>query len=268
MKSVLTIVFIATVIVLSQNMIFGDVLIAQSQRKTVTFADLVYPPFFFKDGTGSAVNMLTELFDRMGYDVKIEVYPFARAIKMVNDGERQAIFCFPGQTDPRVTVATVPLYYASNVFIYKKSRFPEGVNFKTLSDLRGYNAGNLIGSHRWTKLFEGAGLKVAHVSSDEFNMKKLDAERIDVVPAIYLTARALLELYFPGREDAFGLTQPFEFSPIPIYFSTASPGNQEMIDDVNKKLESIDLYPILQKHYGKYFPNGKVPRYTATGKIE
>jgi ABC-type amino acid transport substrate-binding protein len=211
--------------------------------------------------------MLAELFDRMGYDIKIEIYPFARAIKMVNDGERQAIFCFPGQTDPRVTVATIPLYYASNVFIYKKSRFPEGVNFKTLSDLKGYKAGNLIGSQRWTKLLEEAGLKVTHVSSDEFNLRKLDAERIDFVPAIYLTARALLELHFPGREDGFGFTQPFEFSPVPIYFSTTYPGNQEIIDDVNKKLESADLYDILQKHYGKYFPNGRVPHYTATGKL-
>jgi polar amino acid transport system substrate-binding protein len=236
------------------------------ERKTITFADLVYPPFFFDDGTGATPDMLTAIFDQMGYDVIVEVYPFARAIAMVNAGQRQAILCFPGQTDPERTVASKPLFYSSNVFIYKKSQFPDGISFQTLSDLAGYRVGNLIGSTRFERLFEEHGLVVDLASSDTFNLKKLDSGRVDLVMTVHLMGRALLESTFPAdRLDEFAFTAPFEILPNVINFSTTYPGNAALIEEFTQTIEDIDLAEILHTSYGKYFLDGQVPPYFITG---
>jgi hypothetical protein len=73
-QNVHTIILIVFLVTFSINEIVNTC----SHRKTVTFAGLVYPSFFYPDGSGVATNMLADLFDQMGYDTEVEVLPFAR----------------------------------------------------------------------------------------------------------------------------------------------------------------------------------------------
>jgi len=156
---------------------------AEPERKAIRIACVEYPPFTLKDGTGASADMLNELFDKMGYNISIEVYPLGRVISMVNKGEIEAARLFP-QTDPKVTVA-IPIQYSSAVFVYKKSMFPSGINFKTLSDLQQYRIGALSNS-KWTVklLEEGAGLQLDFAPGNDLNLKKIYLERIHLLPLI------------------------------------------------------------------------------------
>ena len=104
----------------------------------------------------------------MLYEV-ITLYPLGRSIMMANRGMVDCAFLYP-QTDPKVTVP-ITIYYSAINFVYKKSRFPNGLNYKTLSDLGGYKIGALTGS-KWSKklLEEDAGLKLDFVPSYEMNI--------------------------------------------------------------------------------------------------
>lgn len=266
MKRIKKIILIGVLFTVSLSALLSGDLFAQSERKTISIATVEYPPSFFKDGTGAAADMLTELLDKMGYDITIKLYPLGRSMKMVNDGEIESAFLFP-QTDPEVTVP-IPIYYSSTVFIYKKSRFRDGVKYSKLSDLKGYKIGALTNS-KWTikLLQENAGLNLDFAPENETNMKKLDAERIDLLPLAHITALSLIESVFPDRKEEFGLTEPFGITSVCLIFSTKYPGNKNVIDDVKRKIAGIDIQNILQKHFGKYFPNGIIPPYMVTGEI-
>ncbi len=267
MKRIRTTVVIGLLLAVSLSIVLSEDLFAGSERKTIRIATVEYPPSFSKDGTGTAADMLAELFDKMGYDIAIKIYPLGRVSRMVNDGDIECAFLFPQTDDPEATV-TIPLYYSSMVFVYKKSRFPDGVIFNTLSDLGGYKIGALTNS-KWTikLLQEGAGLKLDFAPGNDLNMKKLYGERIDLLPLSHIIAKSLTESVFPDRKEEFGLTKPFGITSVCLIFSTKYPGNQNIIDDVRKKVAETDMRTVLQKYFGKYFQEGIIPPYMVTGEI-
>lgn len=185
---------------------------------------------------------------------------------MVNTGKIECAFSYP-QTDPNVTVP-ITIYYSGINFLYKKSRFPGGVNFTKLSELKDYKIGALTGSKWSKKLFQkDAGLKLDFAPTYELNIKKLYAERIDLLPLVDVTALPLLESVYPEIKEEFGLSKPFSITSYCLIFSNKYPDCEDVIDDIRTKLEQIDLQEILQKHYGQYYPNGVIPSYMTTGHI-
>lgn len=61
-----------------------------------------YPPFCFEDKgeqKGIAVDVVKEAFARMGMEVRIEFFPFPRAIARLKDGQVDAIFPFSIKED-------------------------------------------------------------------------------------------------------------------------------------------------------------------------
>ena len=247
------------------SVIWTEDVFAGSERKTIRIASLEHSPVFFKNGTGAGTDMLTELLDKMGYDIVIELYPLGRAINMVNAGEIECAFLYP-QTDLTVTVP-ITIYYSAINFVYKKSRFPDGVSYNELSDLRSYKIGALTNSKWSIKLLqEGAGLKLDFAPTYEQNIRKLYAERIDFLPLVDVTFLPLLESVFPDKIEEFEQTEPFSITSYCLIFSKKYPGNNTVIDDVRRKLAEIDMRDILQKHYGKYFQKGIIPPYMVTGE--
>lgn len=241
--------------------------LAQPKRETIALAAVDYPPFVFKDGTGAGVDMVKEVLRESGYEVAIQTYPLGRAISMVNKGEVQAAFLFP-QTDPELTVA-IPLYYAGLVFAFKRARFPKGVRFTALSELQGYRIGALVGS-QWSikHLQEEAGLDLDFAQSNDMNVKKLYVERVDLVVLVDLTARAVLESVFQAKRGEFELTAPFAQTPLCLVLSKTHPGSQVVIDRVRQTIADISMPDVIQRHFGRYFPGGEVPRRVATGRPE
>lgn len=259
-------VFFGLLLVISVSIVLKENLFAMTTRKTIMIATVEYPPSFHKDGTGIAANMLTELFDKIGYDIEIKIYPLGRAIHMVNGGDIECAFLFL-QTDKKSTIS-IPIYYSSMVFLYKKSRFQNGLNFNTLSDLKKYNIGALANSNFTIKLLqENAGLKLDFARSNNINLKKLDEGRIDLLPLSHLIAISSIESVFPGRKEEFGFSNPIAITPVCLIFSTKYPRNKNIIDDLRRKLNEIDMGTILQKHFGKYFQEGIIPYYMVTGEI-
>ncbi len=63
--------------------------------KELKIVTLQYPPYEYEEYgkiEGIAVDLIKEAFKRMDQPIEIKLYPFARAIKMVEKGEADAIF--------------------------------------------------------------------------------------------------------------------------------------------------------------------------------
>jgi len=70
---------------------------ATALAATYRFVTLEYPPYEYSENgiiKGVAVEIVTETFKLMGHDVKIEIWPWARSIEMLKDGEADGIFTF------------------------------------------------------------------------------------------------------------------------------------------------------------------------------
>jgi polar amino acid transport system substrate-binding protein len=61
------------------------------------FVSLEYPPYEYTDNgiiKGIAVEIVKETFKIMGHEVKIEIWPWARSIEMLKNGDVDGIFTF------------------------------------------------------------------------------------------------------------------------------------------------------------------------------
>ena len=64
---------------------------------TYRFVTLEYPPYEYSENgviKGAAVEIVKETFKLMGHDVNIEIWPWARSIEMLKNGEADGIFTF------------------------------------------------------------------------------------------------------------------------------------------------------------------------------
>ncbi|RDH42791.1 amino acid ABC transporter substrate-binding protein [Zooshikella ganghwensis] len=66
-----------------------------SAREELELVTLQYPPYEYKDGDtvkGIAVDIVKEAFRRIHQPIRIEIHPWARAIKKIKMGDADAIF--------------------------------------------------------------------------------------------------------------------------------------------------------------------------------
>lgn len=72
-----------------------SVISTESQAKTLRLVTLEYPPYEFTQNgqlKGLAVNVIKRTFKEMGQPITIEVLPWARAMRYIKEGSRDAVF--------------------------------------------------------------------------------------------------------------------------------------------------------------------------------
>jgi polar amino acid transport system substrate-binding protein len=115
---------------------------------TIVTAD--FPPFKFKVGekiVGLDTEIILAVFDRMGYDVSVEMKPFLRADLETRKGNYAAYYTFTYNDDRgKDYLYTSPISAVQNVFFYDKSRLNDPMvqkvrDWKTLDFLKGLKVG-------------------------------------------------------------------------------------------------------------------------------
>jgi polar amino acid transport system substrate-binding protein len=146
-----------------------------------------YPPYSIGDyGTpkgGVAVELTEEIFRRIGTDVRIELYPWKRVLKMVKHGRADGITMLVRNAErERFLVFTEPLFQAREVFYFKPSHLGD-FRWKNFGDLKGLRIG-LVSDYAYSPDFmtyvRESGLDVEYAASDRINFRKLHAERLDL----------------------------------------------------------------------------------------
>ncbi len=235
-----------------------------SAEETVVFSQTSYPPFFDDHGEGVAKDLLIDLFQQLGYSITIDTYPWKRAIENVNTGEYPAIIAVDGSTDPQTTeTMSPPIFSTAVVLFYNRQKYPDGIEFTTLSDLQQYTFGMLRGIS-WKPLFDEYGLEYEEVASDVQNFKKVMFNRIDLFGMFDTAGIALIKQMFSQHQDVFGYTKPFELHAISITFSTQHPLGKQLIHDYKAKIGNIDVPALVRKHLAPIY-EGHVPDYVITG---
>src|ERR1035437_9573544 len=68
---------------------------ANAQSSAIKLATLEYPPYITQVGDsarGLTVDIVNEVFSRINQNIKIEFYPWARSVMMLEDGKVDGLF--------------------------------------------------------------------------------------------------------------------------------------------------------------------------------
>ncbi len=158
---------------------------AENAMKVVYFQD--FQPFCWQDTnnqvTGIFVDVLTEALNvRMGIPLVYEGYPWARAQKMVEDGEADAFVTVSTPERQTYADASTEPVIVMTATIFVKAGNPKIDEFrtsiKTLADLEGVTVGSYLGNG-WAKK------NLSHITVDwapslEMTLKKLAGGRFDI----------------------------------------------------------------------------------------
>lgn len=235
---------------------------AFGQTKKISLTTLDWEPYIGEKlpGHGYVFEIVSEAFKSVGYKVDIQFYPWARAVETAKSGKADGLF---------------PEYYDESrkaEFVFSDS-FPGGpVGFlarkdskitfpadprkeqtKVLQGMKQYSFG-VVRDYINTSEFDSAGfLKKDVADSDEQNIKKLYAKRIDLIFIDKFVAQYIIKAKFPQyANDLEFLEPPLEVKPLYIVFSKKAPDYQRKVKDFNEGLNNLTksgtIKAIMQKY--------------------
>jgi ABC-type amino acid transport substrate-binding protein len=229
------------------------------QAEKLTIGVIEVPPFIEMqaDGHGWSPQIVTESLKGLGYDIEYKVYPYIRLLEMLDAGELAGGLCtIPEGKGANLLIQN--LYNFRITFFYKKSAFPNGIDYSTLSDLGKYNIGLLAGAPQ-TDTLKKAGLKLDFTNDEKNDMQKLKGGRIDLVSIPEIMGFSALKAIGENWED-YAVTKPLATLPASIAISKKYSNSEKVINDLSagyaRALKSGALTKILEN---VFYGAGKVP---------
>jgi polar amino acid transport system substrate-binding protein len=229
---------------------------ATASASTYRFVTLEYPPYEYSEKgviKGAAVEIVKETFKLMGHEVKIEIWPWARSIEMLKNGDADGIFTF-FKTPERESFAL----FSKEVVVQQKIAFwvrkDSMINFDgDLASLQNYRIG-IVRKTSYGDRFDNAvkkgTLKVTETYTIEEAIKLLVKNRIDIWVSNY--HGAVFELKKTGKyPEVKELTPSLQDTPAYVGFSKRRDleGLRNEFDAALVKLKKSGRYAAILKAY-------------------
>jgi len=153
----------------------------------VTVVTCIEPPYQIQEKdrplTGVSVELVQMMMKEAGVDLKIQVYPWARAYSMAQRYENVMLFSILRNPPREKLFKWVGTLHPFHVYLYRMKDRPDIV-VNTLDDARKYRIGVLRDDSRNIYLrSQGFGRNLEEVTLDSQNIKKLFLGRIDILPS-------------------------------------------------------------------------------------
>ena len=225
--------------------------------QTLKLVTLEYPPYEYTHKgkvKGMAVDIVKLIFREMNQPITIEVLPWARAIKYIENGDRDAIFtAFKNSTREKFAdYSTELIPQTVSLFVRKDSTIKfEG----DLAELSSYSIG-VVRKVSYGKLFDNAVslkilTKIEPVNDGTQNFRRLLKGRVDMVVSNQYGGLHILKQL--GKSDEVVELQTI-LQSIPSYIAFSKKRNlsdiRDKFDTILKKLKEDGRY---QKIINSYF---------------
>lgn len=191
---------------------------------------------------GVASRIVAEAFALEGIDVHWEFYPWARALRMAERGERDgsAVWLRSPGRDEHFFVSDPVI--ESGYYLFHRKDLP--LDWQQVEDLSGLRIGATLG-YDYGEAFqraEGEGrLKVQRLPSERQGLRMLLAGRIDVFPVDKIVAIAMLQDDFSSAERARVSfhTRPLRSDTLHLLLTRTDPVNAERMARFNQGLARL-----------------------------
>ncbi|GAK58120.1 extracellular solute-binding protein, family 3 [Candidatus Vecturithrix granuli] len=227
----------------------------QTAAQETKLGAFVYPPFYVEQNgqiEGIAVEIITELFERLHLNWNLTMYPLKRALKYMETGKLDAIIIliknperaeYIDFTDPVITVRGLIWSAADR----------GAIEFAQLSDLSRYKLGVTLG-YSYGPEFDQLVQSFPHVdpvNSDLLNFTKLLNNRIEAFPCNEIVAKSLFKQN-PELQGKFThAPNAFITWDLRIGISKKSP-LVEKIETINSILTALHKEEVIEQLVKKY----------------
>ena len=225
--------------------------LAEPQHVFLTATE--YPPYYGQtlENYGWISEIIVTAYQRVGYEVTIKFYPWKRAITMVEDGECDGLFTVWYRPEREAKMAFSTPLPPNELVFYKRKIDP--IRFTTFEALKPYLIG-MVRGYVYPPAFEHATyLKREEVTEDIQNLKKLVANRVDLIIIDKGMAKYLIKTMLPEAQDKLEWLEPaIEISPQYLVISKQASDYQRKLDDFNRGLAQLMQEGGLEKIRTKY----------------
>lgn len=226
---------------------------ALAGNRTIVAAADAYPPYIdaARPTGGLTAEIVRAAYQTQGYEVQLEVLPWARAELGVTEG-RYDVLLNVWRTEARARTLMFSAPYATGKIKFIK-RKGDPFEYKGLDSLQGKRIG-VVRGYGYGDAFNNSPQFVREeVSELAINLKKLTLKRIDLTLEDEITARSVLQREDPEVAGLVVFTQN-ALSDNPLYIAAGwrHPNHREMIDAFNKGLEAIKANGTLASIHKRY----------------
>ncbi len=219
----------------------------------VDVATLEFQPYVSEHlpENGWAWEVCSTVLTNMGYRPKLHIYPWARAVALVKQGQADALYLANINEERRKwAVFSNPIGDEISV-VFKRKDFT--ANFTKLKDLADYKVGGLRDAHV-VKVLETAGVDVYPVASLQQGFKLVFSGRLDMLVTDSLVGLHMLRTEMPADypEVIDFISTPVDSSRLHLAISRKRPDHLQLQENFNRGLEQLrqsGVYSeILAKH--------------------
>lgn len=205
-------------------------------------------------------SFLTDLFQEvakeMGVTVTFQFLPWKRCEAYVEDLKVWAAIPYvPTPEREKKFDFSKPLYLKeTKFFYYSPDGKPKHIPYAELSDLKHYRIGGVRG-YFYEPMFREAGIPLDFVNQEEQNFRKLQDERVDLVPALETLGWHMIKKLFPPEEveKFFTLEKPLDVGANYLMMSKQYPDGQQLLAQFNaalKKIQESGVYQHIAEQHG------------------
>jgi len=230
--------------VILAGILFVSLLQNANAGDSIILAAIEYPPYSsiqMKNG-GMLTQIVEEAYERVGYKVVMQYYPWSRATQMVKEGRLDGLAdVWMREKRKEWLLYSEPMPLASEVVLYKRKELKLDFDGQDYLMLKPY----LIGSGRGYADPIGlekvrSELQISKVTEDIQNLKMLKAGHIDLVIIDKFVAQYILNKEMPGSVNNFDwVKRPLSFELNYVGISKKTPNALKKLRDFNRGLASM-----------------------------
>lgn len=226
-----------------------------AEAKTINLVTVEWMPHYgpsMKDG-GIVIDISTEAFKKVGYDLKVDYKPWKRALIEGAEGEKYhgVLGAYYSEERNKKFLYSDATTDTSTVFFKRKG---DNITYKTLKDLTPYKVGVMRGSAHSEEFDSATFLQKDVILNQHGNIQKLFKKRVDLIVGsrkviLYEINTNLPE--FTGKIEIMG--PPLQTHYLHIIISRKVPEFEQIIKDFNlglKKIKENGTYDNLLKKHG------------------
>ena len=190
-------------------------------------------------GGGFCSEIVTEVFKKAGYNVKIDYIPWDKAIEETTKGKYDAAFPEYYSKD-RIKDFKYSNFFTNSLLCFYE-RKGANIKYKTIKDLAPYKIGVVKGYVNTEEFDKATYLKKIESDSDEENLRKLAKGELDLIVIDKLVARYLITSKMPGDASKLeSVEPPLLIQPLFVIFPKKLAQSDKRIKDFNKALDDLN----------------------------
>ncbi len=243
---------------ISLLIVFSVMTVSTALSKEVKILAFEYPPLLYSKkigdlGYGYFRDIIDLSFKETGTTVKFVFKPMKR-LKAEFDAKKFPIVIghkLPPNLDKKEELV---LGYFHVYFNYFKDHYKVQPEFAKLTDLNAYKIGIIRGTPI-TPYLKKAGLKVRPIRANDMLIKMLEKKRIDLWPSTYISARFMVDKYFPEKTENFTMIKkPVYTGKIALVYMKEDKKTEKIIKEFQKGFNILKKSGKYKETIQKYWP--------------